>query len=334
MMNVKRILAVILCIVVTMTLFAGCGTETTPPAASTESQATSTEQDPIMVGYAVMRMVDEYWGNQIEGMKGAIKDSGKNINLEIADGNNDGQTVLNNAISLLDRGAKVLIVSSPDPKVAGAIMEKAKAKNVPVISSDVFLEGSYFLTHDEVTAGEKVGEYAAKYFQDNFKGKKAKIALLTHAAVAAQVDQRINGFKAAFLKLVPDATFLPVQDCEGLREKGANVMADLLTANPDINIAFAINDDIALGAASAVEAQNMADKVAVFGQGGIGEASFKALQNPNSPFKGTTAFMPNGHGRAAIEQYIIPLLEGKKVEDKIFSPLMLATGENAAEFLK
>lgn len=287
-----------------------------------------------LVGYAVMRMVDEYWGNQIEGMKQALKESRQPIKLEIADSNNDGQACLQNALSLIGRGVKVLMVSTPDPKIGGAIMEAAKKKKIPVISSDVYIEGSYFLTHDEVKAGELMGEYAGKYFNTKFKGQKAKVAILTHAAVASQVNQRISGFKAAFTKVVPNAVYLPVMDAEGLREKGANVMADILTAHPDVNIMFGINDDITLGAASAVEARGMSAKVACFGQGGIGEASFQALLDTNSPFKATTAFMPNGHGRAVIQQYIIPLLNGKKVPAKVFSPLKVADGSNAKEFLK
>jgi ribose transport system substrate-binding protein len=287
----------------------------------------------VMVGYAVMRMVDEYWGNQIQGMKQAIKESGRPIRLEIADSNNDGQTCLQNALSLIGRGVKVLMVSTPDPKIGGAIMEAANKKKIPVISSDVYIEGSYFLTHDEVKAGELMGEYAGKYFNGKFSGKKATVAILTHAAVAAQVDQRINGFKAAFSKVVSNVNYLPVMDAEGLREKGANVMADILTAHPDVNIMFGINDDITLGAASAVEARGLSDKVACFGQGGIGEASFQALLDAKSPFKATTAFMPNGHGKTAINQYIIPLLSGKKVPAKVFSPLKVADINNAKEFL-
>jgi ABC-type sugar transport system, periplasmic component len=288
----------------------------------------------VMVGYAVMRMVDEYWGNQIDGMKQAIKESGRPIRLEVADSNNDGQTCLQNVLSLIGRGVKVLIVSTPDPKIGGAIMEAANKKHIPVIASDVYIDGAYFLTHDEVKAGALMGEYAGNYFTEKFKGKKAVVAILTHAAVATQVDQRINGFKTAFGKAIPDATFLPVMDAEGLREKGANVMADILTAHPDVNIMFGINDDITLGAASAVEARGLSDKVACFGQGGIGEASFQALLDPQSPFKATSAFMPSGCGMAAINQLVIPLLDKKKVATKIFAPLKVADIKNAKEFLK
>lgn len=287
----------------------------------------------VMVGYAVMRMVDEYWGNQIKGMQAANAANGGKFKLEIADSNNDGQVCLENALSLLSRGAKVLMVSSPDPRIGSAIMERANALKVPVISSDVYIEGTYFLTHDEVKAGELVGDFAGKYFLENFKGQKAKVAVLTHAAVAAQVDQRINGFKSAFSKHVPDTQYLPTQDAEGLREKGANLMADIITANPDVNIVFSINDDIALGAAASIEARGLSGKIASFGQGGIGEAAFQALLDPKSPYKATAAFMPFGHGEAAVTELILPLLEGKTPAKTVYSPLETASAANARKFL-
>ncbi|MDR2552342.1 MAG: sugar ABC transporter substrate-binding protein [Treponema sp.] len=291
------------------------------------------ENDEIMVGYAVMRMVDEYWGNQIKGMQSANAAGGNTFKLEIADSNNDGQVCLENALSLLSRGARVLMVSPPDPKIGAAIMEKANSLNVPVISSDVYIDGTYFLTHDEVKAGEIVGEFAARYYLDTLSSEKAKVAILTHAAVASQVDQRIQGFKTGFSRLVPDAVYLPEQDAEGLREKGANLTADIITANPDVNIIFGINDDIALGAASSVQARGLTGKIACFGQGGIGEATFQALLEPDNPFKGTAAFMPFGHGEAAVNELILPLLQGKMPPQSVHSPLEIASASNARRFL-
>ena len=149
----------------------------------------------VVVGYAVMRMVDEYWGNQIAGMKEAIKENGYNIELKIADNNNDGQTAVQNAELLISQGAKVLLLSTPDPKVGPAIIEKAKAAGIPVIASDVPVEGAYFLNHDDVQAGMVVGEYAGKYFAEKFPGQKAKVATLTHLAVEQIVGLRSDGFE-------------------------------------------------------------------------------------------------------------------------------------------
>lgn len=337
----KRILPIVLIAIFLMTILAGC-TPSTKAVSTTESMQEKTEasatsaaapaDEEILVGYAVMRMVDEFWANQIKGIEDALKETGKNIKFEVADNNNDAQTTLQNVDSLLSKGVDILIVSTPDAKIGASIMEKANAKNVPVIACDVPIEGAYYVTYDNYGAGVLAGEYAAEYFLENMPGQKAEVALLTHAAVSI-VKERVDGFQAAFSKAIPDANFLPVQDAEGLREKGANVMADMITANPNINVAFGINDDIALGAASSVEARGLSDKIAVFGMGGIGETSFRALLDPKSPFKGTVAFSPYNHGVIVVTALITPMLEGKTVEMTVMSPIEMATPENAQSYL-
>ena len=291
------------------------------------------KDDQPLVGYAVMGMIDEYWANQVKGMQAANAANGNKFRLEVADSNYGPQVCLENSLSFLSRGAKVLVVSPPDPQIGGAIMERANALKVPVITSDVFLEGTYFLTHDEVRAGEIAGELAGQYFQENFRGQQAKVALLSAFQVADQANMRINGFKSAFSKLVPNPVYLPEFDSEGQREKGANLMADIITANPDVNVVFGINDEAGLGAAASIEARGLSDKIVVFGQGGIGEAAFQALLDPRSPFKGTVAFGPYEHGETMVTELILPLLEGKIPRKVVDSPLEPATGANARKFL-
>jgi ABC-type sugar transport system substrate-binding protein len=88
-----------------------------------------------------------------------------------------------------------------------------------------------------------------------------------------------------------------------------------------------------LGAASAIEARGLSDRIASFGQGGIGEAAFQALLDPKSPYKGTAAFMPFGHGESAVTQLILPLLQGRTPSKTVYSPLEIANPSNAQKFL-
>jgi ribose transport system substrate-binding protein len=317
----KKTIGLVLILVLGTMVFSGC------------NKQGGKQDGEIMVGYAVRGMIDEYWANQIKGMEAANAANGSKFKLEVADSNYTPQTCLENALSFLSRGAKVLVVSAPDPQVGGAIMERANALGIPVVTSDVFFDGTYFLTHDEVRAGEIAGEIAGQYYLNNFSGQPAKVALLGAFQVADSSNMRLGGFRAAFSKLVPGAVYLPEFDGEGLREKSANLMADIITANPDVNFVFAVNDESALGAAASIEARGLSGKIVSIGLGGIGEAPFQALLDPNSPFKGTVAFGPYEHGESAVTDLILPLLEGKTPPQIINSPLEAVTGVNAKKFL-
>jgi len=289
----------------------------------------------IIIGYSVMRMSDEYFNNQTAGMLDAVKDlGGGNMKLELADGNNDAQTVIDNALSFLGRGASVLFMSPPDPSAAFPVLEAAAAAGVPVISCDIYVEGAYFLAHDDFAAGEMAGEYAAQMFEERFSGKAPVVALIEHKAASDPCQKRIDGFIDAFQKVYPDAKFLPQYDAEGVREKGVTVMNDVITANPDVNVVFSINDDMALGCVSAIESRNMTNDIMVFGQGGCGLTTFEKIAEPDSPFIATIAFEPYQMGYDGIAKMALPLLNGEEIPDRFDGVLEVMTKENVSKWLQ
>ena len=333
----KKIIALVLCLVFVLTCFAGCAGKTqndAPANAGAPAAADSgAADDEIYVGYAVMRLVDEYWDLQIKGIRQALEDSGLNVKFEIADCNNESQKTIENVESLLSRGIDILLISSPDENLASTIIELAKAKNVPVITSDVTLEGDdVFVTKDFYNCGKLVGDYAADFFLETCPGVTPVVSVLTHAALANTVNQNINGFTDAFKAKIPDAKFIEVQDAEGLRDKANTIAADIITANPDVNIIFGINDDIAMGAASAVEAAGKSGKIFCFGQGGVGETVFQTLEN-EGPFVATSSDDPYGHGYSLATEALIPVIKGEEVAEVIMTPSVLATKETAHDFL-
>jgi ABC-type sugar transport system substrate-binding protein len=137
----------------------------------------------------------------------------------------------------------------------------------------------------------------------------------------------------AFKEAVPDAEVVSDVDSKGQRETGANVTADALTANPDINVIFGVNDDCALGGVASVEARGLSDKISVFGLGGISDEPLNAVMDAKSPFIATVSFAPFEYGRASMNDYVIPLLNGEKPPMRINAPIALATADNAKDFM-
>jgi len=338
-MKGKKIIALVVSILFVFAL-AACGGGEAPAApaddpapAADPAPAPAAGDEEILVGYSVMQMADAFWDNHVKGMEQAIADSGRNIKLEVADSAYDPQVAIQNSQSLIDRGAKVLVIGGPDENITGAIMEMANAKSVPVVSVGFAMEGGYFMTFDDYESGQIAGDYAGQYFAENFAGVPAKICLLGAFSLESISRPRLDGFVDAFKEYVPDTEVVAEVNSEGQRETGANVAADAMTANPDINVIFGVNDDCVLGAVASVEARGAADKVVCFGLGGISDEPFHALQDPNSPFKGTVAFSPFNYGMATINEYVLPLLDGQTPPTRINAPLALATPDNVADYL-
>ena len=347
----KRTLAVILVVVMVLALLAACGGNADPapapadpppaePAAPADDGGSEPAEpagnDEIFVGYAVMGMVDAFWLNHIAGMEKAIADSGRPIRFETADNAHDAQLALENAQSFIDRGVDILVIGSSDEAISGAIMEYANAANVPVVTVGLPLPGGYFMTFDDYNAGEIAGEWAAEYFKTNFPGIAPKIVTIGAFSMPSISGPRLDGFTDTVIRLMPEAEIVTSINSEGQREMGANAMADALTAHPDVNMVFGVNDDCIFGAVSSIEARGlgMDDTIRAFGLGGISQEAFIALLDETSIFVGTVAFNPFEYGRATVNNIVLPLLDGETPPDRLEAPLALANAANAADYIE
>jgi D-xylose transport system substrate-binding protein len=76
------------------------------------------------------------------------------------------------AEAALTQGAKVLVLDAVDAASAGAIVQKAKAQNVPVISYDRLVTDApvdYYISFDNVRVGQLQGQALAKKLKDDGK---------------------------------------------------------------------------------------------------------------------------------------------------------------------
>ena len=95
--------------------------------------------------------------------------------------------------------------------------------------------------------------------------------------------------------------------------------ADALTAHPDVNIIFGINDDSALGGLQAYEAAGMDTKnLLVVGFGCEGKACKNALME-GGPYKVSAAMFPEYQGRLLIDA-AIAAFNGAKLPAHIVAP--------------
>jgi D-xylose transport system substrate-binding protein len=77
------------------------------------------------------------------------------------------------AEAALTKGAKVLVLDAVDAGSAGAIVQKAKAQNVPVVSYDRLITNSdvdYYISFDNERVGKLQGESLVKKLKEDGKG--------------------------------------------------------------------------------------------------------------------------------------------------------------------
>jgi len=206
-----------------------------------------------------------------------------NVDLTVAGGKADGDTqtqisAIQNAISRGDKG--ILITTNGD--AVNAALNQAKKAKIFVIALDTSLNPASTADITYATDNEAAGELIGKYGAAKLKGKKAVIAMLdlfNNQVVSVDIE-RDHGFLKG-MGIDPGSTTQNGKEAKngnysggqytvachqpttGAIDGGRTAMENCLSANPDINVVYAINEPAAEGAYSALKAAGKQGSVTV-----------------------------------------------------------------------
>jgi len=144
-----------------------------------------------------------------------------------------------------------------------AVLQEAKAANIPVILTDRAVDADpslykTFLGSDFVVEGEKAGQWLVDNAADsdvNGDGTINVVQLEGTTGAAPAID-RAEGF-ADKIKADDSIEVTASQTGDFTRDGGKQVMESFLQSDDTIDVVFAHNDDMGLGAIEAIEAAGL-----------------------------------------------------------------------------
>ena len=220
----------------------------------------------------------------------------------------------------------LIVLNAADTKGIAPAVRKARAAGIVVVAVDVAAEGGVNATvmSDNVQAGRVAAEYLVKRLNG-----KGSVVIINGPPVSAVAD-RVAGAEAVF-RATPGVRLLSRdQNAGGNRQGGMNVMTDLLTAHPQIDAVFAINDPSGLGAALALR-QARRENVVVAAVDGAPDAE-KALRDEKNAFAASAAQDPFTMAGKAVEVGF-GILQGRPApEGRVLVPVSLITRDNIAGY--
>jgi ABC-type sugar transport system substrate-binding protein len=150
---------------------------------------------------------------------------------------------------MIAKGAQALIVAPLNSDGLEPALAAARAKNIPVLTIDRKINATAckdyvsFLGSNFVEQGKRAAQEMAKAL-----GGKGKVAILLGASGNNVTTDRTNGFVDELKVAAPGIQVVAQQTGEFARDKGQQVMEQIIQAQPDINGVYAENDEMALGA--------------------------------------------------------------------------------------
>ncbi|ADV66079.1 ABC transporter substrate-binding protein [Deinococcus maricopensis] len=235
--------------------------------------------------------------------------------------------------SMIAQRVDAIFLAPREEKPLAAAVKKARAAGIPVILLDRTVDAKLakagtdyvtFIGSDFIQEGRRVGEWLKK----TTKGKATIIQLLGTTGSSPANDRR-KGFEDA-IRGQSGMKIVASQDGDFSRDKGRQVMETLLQAHPDVNVVYAHNDEMAIGAIAALEAAGKKpgkDVMVLSIDGGREAVKLVADGKINYIVECNPKFGPKAF--ETLKNYAA----GKQIPAKIINPDREFTRENASRLL-
>jgi ribose transport system substrate-binding protein len=258
---------------------------------STTSSSGGGDGKVTKVGVMLQDISNPFFASMQKSLQDAGAKDGFDVNVQ--DGRQDLGTQNDQIDAFIQQGVNLILLNAVDSDGIASGVARAQAAGITVVAIDVDAKGAKAaVTTDNV----KAGQLACQALVDKLGGK-GNILVIEGTPTTAPQD-RVKGCQTV-LDANPGIKVLARQAGKNDRDSGLSLTTDMLTANPDVQGIFAINDPEALGADLAVHQANRAG-VVITGVDGSPEA-VKALQDSNSDLWASSAQDPGGMALKALE---------------------------------
>ena len=227
---------------------AGCGKKETPAASGTKT---------ITLGFSQVGSESGWRSANTQSIKDAAAAAG--INLKFSDAQQKQENQIQAMRDYISQKVDVISFSPVVTTGWDTVLKEAKAAHIPVILTDrqVDSDPSLYVSlvgSDFEAEGERAAHLLEKVLQDPSAPKQANIAVLEGTTGSAPAIDRAKGFKKVMDASDPSWKIVVSQTGDFTRDGGKQVMAAFLQSHPEINVLFAHNDDMAIGAIQSIEA--------------------------------------------------------------------------------
>ena len=248
------------------------------------------------------------------------------INYVSYDGNNDAATQLDQVETMIANGVDAIILNPQDADACVACVEAAEKAGIPVFGVNTMVNTDLLTSYvgsQDVGAGEEIMQFMIDYMDS----EEFNIVIIEGPMGQSAQLQRWEGINNV-LADHENIKVLEYNTANWSRSEAMTLMETWLTTYGDeINAVVAENDEMALGARQAIEAEGY--DIPCIGIDGITDAvaAVKEGRMIASDFQDA-----EGQISGAIDA-AVAYLNGEEVEKEIWIPFQMITPDNADEYV-
>jgi ribose transport system substrate-binding protein len=222
------------------------------------------------IGFVVTTLSNPYFIEMVNGAKDVVKNHPEiELLVQAPDKAVDNDKQLQIIENMITQKVDVICVVPSDSKSIISSIEKANKANIPIIILDNNID-TILARQKRVTIATFIGsdnyqggQLAAQYILEKLN-KNGDVAILEGVSGVDAAIKRKSGF-IDFMNNYKTIRIVASQPADWEREKGMNVLQNIIRANPNLNAVFACNDEMALGAIQAIKDAKKGGKIIIVG---------------------------------------------------------------------
>lgn len=212
------------------------------------ASAAVAQKKPV-IGVSLASSTNPFYVAMEKGMSAKAQELG--VTLRLVRAEEDQVKQLDGVLDLVQSKVDIILISPISAAGALPAYEAARSAKISVLSVARSVDPKYhvaFVGSDWMKQGERIGEWLAAKLRSG-----GKVGMLLGPAGASVSLDMENGFKRIVGKHA-GIRIVAAHHSALTKADGLKLTEDILTAAPDIQAIYAMNDELALGAVQAVKA--------------------------------------------------------------------------------
>ena len=326
----KKFLALILALVMSLSLVAcgGSKTEEKPAEkpAETETPAETPAAGDVEIAVVLKTLASEYWGYVKNGCDAAAAELGIKVTV-VGPG---AESEIEQQVAMIEQqigaGVDAIVCAPNDAGAAANALQAALDQGIPVLSVDTNVgiagQTSFVGTMNDEAA------YQGGIWAIDTLGTDIKAVIIYGQEGDNTSNLRRSGYEKACQE--KGVEVLSALSGQNTTDGATKTMEDMISSFGDqIDVVFCHNDDTAVGAMNACKSAGLTDVTIV---GFDGNKSAVELIQAGELVKATVAQQPYAMGYEVVKA-AYAAINGETVEEVISAPVKVVTAENAQEYL-
>lgn len=255
-----------------------------------------------------------------------------NIKVNLVDGGWDANQQANAIQNAISSGADGIVISPVDPSAVCTYVDEALDAGIEVCAlttqigtgdaeDPVYPETVGLVGHIETEVGRTAMDIAAEALD-----RSGKIAIIEGTPGMSDTEGRKKGIDEEN-KEYPDIEVVSRVCGEWVVDKAYTAMQNIIQSNPEVELIICHSDNMAVGAAKALEDADMTDKVKIVGIGGSKDALDLIKKGE---IYGTIMYVPETEAYTALEA-TAKVVRGEAEKETFYNvqdlPLFAETGD-------